>query len=192
MSECLARQDHWLQWSRAADGEAVDWDEIFEGYRATTDAPGCHFFEAFAKKYPQAKVILTMRDAQGWFESTQATILSPAAAQRFAGAPAEFNAMMHKLDWHPADESTHDSGKMIARITTHNERVKKAIPPSRLLVCELKRGWAPLCEFLGLAIPDAPFPHVNSTKDFQDMMASMAALDPSDVKRALDEQRSRN
>ncbi len=84
MSECLGRPSHWPVWHTAAEGRAVDWEQIFAGYAATTDAPGCHFYEALAQAYPRAKLILTRRDADRWFESTQATILSPAVVQRFA------------------------------------------------------------------------------------------------------------
>ena len=188
MSECLGRPNHWQQWALAADGGAVDWDELFEGYAATTDAPACHFYEALAAKYPRAKLILTKRDPDRWFESTQATILSAVATQRFAGAPPAFNAMMHKLGWHPADAAMHDREKMIARLTAHEAAVERTIPRSRLLVFELGEGWEPLCEFLDRPIPGSPFPHINSTEDFREMMKSMTSLEPGSVRRALDEQ----
>ena len=191
MSECIGKSGHWSQWQRAAEGEAVDWDEIFDGYAATTDAPGCQFYESLAAKYRDAKLVLTVRDHYQWFESTQATILSPTAVQRFAASPTGLNAMMHKLGWHPADASTHERDKMIARVTAHNEAVQRAITPTRLLVFEPRQGWKPLCEFLGLSVPDTPFPHINSTEDFQKMMLTMAGLDPGSVKQALEEQLSR-
>jgi hypothetical protein len=191
MSELLARPGDCQRWVDACDGKAVDWDEIFKDYAATADAPGCHFYEALAEEYPTAKFVLTVRDANRWFDSTQATILSPGVVQRFASAAREFNVMMHKLDWHPQDASTHDREKMIARIAAHNEAVKRSIPSTRLLIYELAQGWQPLCEFLGLPIPDAPFPHINSTEDFRQMMASMEGLDPDGVKRNLETQLSK-
>jgi len=56
-------------WVRAAAGEVVDWDEVLAGYRATTDWPACHFYKELAAQYPQAKVILTIRDARRWYDS---------------------------------------------------------------------------------------------------------------------------
>ena len=43
------------------------------------------------------------------------------------------------------------------------EEVKATVPKERLLVFEAKQGWKPLCEFLGLPVPDGPFPRVNDT-----------------------------
>jgi hypothetical protein len=186
--QCIGRPNDWSKWLHAAEGGAIDWEEIFVDYAATTDAPSCHFYKALAATYPDAKLILTVRDADRWFESTQETILSPGVVQRFSAAPADFNAMMHKLDWHPADATTHDRQRMIARITAHNAAVKSAFSPTRLLVLDLRQGWDPLCKFLGLSVPDAPFPHINSTEDFRRMMASMAGLDPSGVSEALEQQ----
>jgi len=48
-----------------------------------------------------------------------------------------------------------------------NEEVKKRVPTERLLVYEVKQGWEPLCEFLGVEAPDKPFPHLNDTEVFQ-------------------------
>jgi hypothetical protein len=41
------------------------------------------------------------------------------------------------------------------------------VPPERLLVFEAKDGWQPLCEFLGVPVPDVPYPRVNSREDMQ-------------------------
>ncbi len=167
----------------------MHWDEIFAEFVATTDAPACHFYTALAVTYPDAKLILTVRDADRWFESTQATILSPGMIQRLQVSPPELNAMMHKLGWHVADATTHDHMTMAARMCAHNEAVIRAFSPTRLLVFELRQGWEPLCEFLGLSVPDAPFPHINSTEDFGKMIASMAGIDDhSGVKQALAQQ----
>src|SRR5262245_11831416 len=65
--------DDWLE---AANGRP-NWDKIFDGYKATVDYPGCHFWRELTAVYPKAKVILTVRDAGDWFDSTQATIFSP-------------------------------------------------------------------------------------------------------------------
>jgi hypothetical protein len=49
----------------------------------------------------------------------------------------------------------------------HNEEVKQRVPPERLLVYEVKEGWGPLCDFLGVEVPDRPFPHLNDTEAFR-------------------------
>ncbi|MFL6603929.1 MAG: sulfotransferase family protein [Steroidobacteraceae bacterium] len=69
----------WHPWTPAFDGEPVDWDVIFGGYKATVDSPACLFYRELADKYPAARVILTRRESNAWFASAQATYLSPAA-----------------------------------------------------------------------------------------------------------------
>ena len=49
----------------------------------------------------------------------------------------------------------------------HNAEVKRTIPAERLLVFEASEGWAPLCQFLGVKVPDAPYPNMNTTEEFQ-------------------------
>ena len=68
MSEVFPRPDHWPLWADAADGKPVDWDKIFDGFGAMTDAPACLFYKQIADHYPDAKVVLSMRDADRWFE----------------------------------------------------------------------------------------------------------------------------
>ena len=48
----------------------------------------------------------------------------------------------------------------------HNEEVRRSVPNERLLVYEPGEGWEPLCDFLGLPVPAAPYPKVNATGDF--------------------------
>ena len=45
--------------------------------------------------------------------------------------------------------------------------MKARIPPDRLLVYDVKEGWAPLCAFLGVPIPAEPFPRKNDTAEFR-------------------------
>jgi hypothetical protein len=54
--------------------------------------------------------------------------------------------------------------------------VKSAIPADRLLVFEAKQGWAPLCAFLGVPVPETPFPNVNDTAEFKGRIRVMQAL----------------
>jgi hypothetical protein len=175
MSEVFPRPDHYQLWADAAAGKKVEWSKIFDGFGSTTDAPACHFYKEIAAYYPEAKVLLSVRDPDRWFESTQSTILSPAIMGRFRDMPPVLMAMMHKIGWHPEDPEVHDKKHMVSRMLTHNEEVKRVIPAERLLVFEAAQGWGPLCQFLGVPVPDEPFPHVNSTEEFKKMLAAMSA-----------------
>ena len=42
--------------------------------------------------------------------------------------------------------------------------VKAHVPEDRLLVFEAKQGWEPLCNFLGVPVPEGPYPRLNDTQ----------------------------
>src|SRR5437588_453319 len=69
MIEVGDRAEHLAAWTAATRGEAVDWDALFEGYRAAVDWPTCNFWRELADYYPRSKVILTTRDPERWYES---------------------------------------------------------------------------------------------------------------------------
>ncbi len=77
MSEVFANASRQVPlWIEAGKGDP-DWDAIFDGFRATTDHPGCNYWRQLADRYPSAKVVLTVRDPDSWFESVSETIYSP-------------------------------------------------------------------------------------------------------------------
>ena len=171
MSEALEHSEHWPLWERAARGEAVDWEQIFAGWGSTTDAPACKFFRELADAYPEAKVVLSVRDPEKWFASTQNTILSE-SVMGFHEARGS-RPMVEAVDW-GSDPRLRDRAYMLDRFQRHIDEVKAAIPAERLLIYRVSEGWAPLCEFLGVAVPDGPFPQVNSTDEFRAMLANRA------------------
>jgi hypothetical protein len=172
MSEALEHPAHWPLWEQAIRGEPVDWEAIFADWGSTTDTPGCHFYKELAARYPEAKVVLSVRDPEKWFASTQNTILSGAVAG-FHSARGSL-PLVEALGW-GTDPRVHDKAWMLDRYHRHNEAVQRAIPADRLLVYTVSDGWEPLCRFLGVEMPDTPFPQVNSTEDFKAMIAGRAA-----------------
>ena len=66
MMEVMRNESHAAQWRKAARGEAVDWDALYTGYRATVDWPSASFWRELRAVYPEAKVILTLRDSPRW------------------------------------------------------------------------------------------------------------------------------
>lgn len=157
-------------WEAAADGLPVDWDEVFAGYGSTVDWPNATFYRELAEAYPQAKVVLTLRDPQAWFASTQATIFK----HDFNLQPGDFGRMTAKVIGRLFDQRMHDEAHCIEVFNRHNAAVQQAIPAERLLVYDVAEGWAPLCAFLGVPEPDGPMPKANSTEDFQREMAERA------------------
>lgn len=166
MTEVFAHPEQEPFWRRAADGNAVDWAEVFAGYRATVDWPGAHFYRQLAGHYPAAKVVLTRRDPERWYDSISTTIF-PALAAMVANtppdAPGRFSDIIVTQQTFGGDLSRDN---VIAAYERHNAEVVRTIPPERLLVFEAVQGWDPLCAFLGVAVPDAPFPRTNSRDEF--------------------------
>lgn len=163
MMEVFARPGDIDGWRRAGEGEAVDWEALFDGFTCAVDWPSAEFYALLAKRYPDAKVILTTRDADSWFKSTQATIF---ADPDFAGSPPGFAAMVAAVIGKKFDGRLHDRDHCVAVYERHNAEVRATIPPERLLEYQSGQGWGPLCDFLGVPVPAAAYPKVNSTEEF--------------------------
>ena len=171
MTEVFARPEQWPFWNRVGDGDTIDWEEIFGPYRSTTDAPSVYFWRELAARYPDARIILTERDPERWYDSVSATIFSARHRESLQGSPV--GALIAKLarrDWAGRDDAVREGPPsrevMIALFKSHNEAVRREAAPGRLLVYRVSEGWEPLCAFLGVPLPRAPFPHVNSSEDF--------------------------
>jgi len=108
-------------------------------------------------------VILTERDPETWFASTQATIF---AREIDPATEDPFQRMVGKVVYDLFDRRMHDKDHVISVFKAHNARVREVIAPERLLVYEVTQDWAPLCEFLGVPVPDTPMPKVNSLEHF--------------------------
>ena len=178
MREVFDHPGHASFWDAAARGEATNWRELFKDYQATVDWPGCNFYKELMKIYPDAKVLLTVRDPEKWYESAQSTIF-----QSVSRTPSPLNrlllrlfrpnilrtmGMIKTLVWEETFNGNFaDKQYAIEIFNQHIAEVKKYVPPEQLLVYNVKEGWEPLCTFLGVEVPkDKPFPHLNDRADF--------------------------
>jgi len=188
MSEVFAHSEHWQMWTDAAEGRAVDWDVLYAGYRSGVDAPGCFFYRQIAAHWPGAKAILTVREPEVWFASTQATVLSSETFAKRAPRPAALVGMMKAIGWDHTNPVMHDKAAQIARYLAHNEEVRRTIPPERLLDFDPAAGWQPLCAFLGVPAPAERFPHINKREGFRKMADGAREFDPDSVRKSHAEQ----
>ena len=160
-------------WEKAGLGEPVNWDDAFRGFASTVDWPSCSFYRQLAARYPDSKVILSLRDADKWFDSTQATIFR--AMDHIVADPKNPMAnMLRTVVMSMFDNNLHDRAHCIGVYTRHNDEVRRTIPAARLLVFDAAEGWGPLCKFVGVPEPAEPFPSVNSTEEFQKRFAPAA------------------
>ncbi len=175
MVEVFAHPESRDLWVEAGAGRP-DWDAIFADYASAVDYPAAGFWRELAAYYPDAKVIHTQRDPDKWFESTQATIFAPGSMAEGADGPmAPFvRAFLGDLIPH-----LHDRAYMVDYFLRHTEAVKAAIPAERLLIYQAGDGWGPLCAFLGLPIPDEPYPSENDRAEFIARQAAARAAAPA-------------
>ena len=174
MIEVFAHMPESLRlWEAAARGEA-EWDAIFAGFAATVDYPGCTFWRELIAKYPDAKVILSTRDADSWFDSVSKSIFGAHSRGMIDNSPAGpfFEATVF-ADFDQARMD--DRAYMTQFFERWNAAVIAEVPPERLLVFEAREGWQSLCEFLGVAMPDAPYPRLNSSDEW----AERSSLSPA-------------
>lgn len=155
-------------WEEATNGGEVDWDRLLAGYSSIVDWPGCHFWRELTRRYPAAKVILTVREPKAWYRSASATIFRALhdKPKDDPAAQAQWRLIRKMILQQTFGGSTADEALAIGVLEMHNREVERTIPPDRLLVYEVGQGWEPLCVFLGVPVPDLPFPRANTTEEF--------------------------
>jgi sulfotransferase family protein len=172
--------DFWRKVANSPPGTQHDWEQVFTGYTASIDNPGCCVWRELMAAYPDAKVLLTLhpRGAEAWYESTKETIYFTENVWQFKVLELmtpfgrKFGDMSHKLIWgRTLNGVMGDRAKAVARYEAYVGEVKAAVPPDKLLVFKVTNGWEPLCAFLGVATPKAKFPNVNDRAEFKQNIA---------------------
>src|SRR5689334_7713375 len=74
MVEVFQRPAHFARWTAAARGEPIDWHALLDGFAAAVDWPASAFWPELAAANPDAIILLSTRDAQGWWKSASAMI----------------------------------------------------------------------------------------------------------------------
>jgi hypothetical protein len=190
----LADLDAVQTWDRALDGVAI-WPDVFAGFEATVDWPGGFFWRELVDQYPDAKVLLSVRDPESWEQSFRETVWSMGHGQSLvhllSSARATIDprwrryvALVERMFWSP--EGTFAGGherpeQLIEAFVAHNQEVERAVPAERLLVWEVQEGWEPLCAFLGVEVPADPLPRANDRQTFTERVidGALTAIEAS-------------
>ena len=182
MVELFQQPERLKYFKKAEKGEKVNWNELFDGYKAAVDYPVARYYKKITEFYPEAKVIHTLRDPEEWYESASATIfwasnpyslriLKMAVHLPFSSEARRripvlmYNRKLSELEF---GKDLENKEKVIKRYNKHYEEVIKTIPDDRLLLFDPKSGWEPLCRFLKLPVPLIPYPKSNTRKEFLD------------------------
>lgn len=180
MFELAEHRDNLDQWEAALDGQTPNWDRVFDGYQSTVDFPACVYYAELMEHYPAAKVILTLRDSQSWYQSAYSTILTirPTFTQivkvltLYPFSQKAKNALRLALHNRALIEKqvfngrVEDKDHVVDVYERHQRTLVDTVPKDRLLVYDVREGWQPLCDFLGVPVPKTPFPSTNDRGDF--------------------------
>lgn len=165
MIEVLRSTERRRLWGRVLAGEPVDW-------------PSTAYWKELVDAYPDAKVLLTVRDPDKWYDSMAATILpqirgtEPMALRLLMRAVSAIRPDVRDLFAGlrtKVGDGTFDGRGDREHLTEvfreHTKQVQEYVSADRLLTYEVGDGWEPLCEFLDVPVPDHPFPRVNESAD---------------------------
>lgn len=189
MFELMKEGSRLKYWEELDATRYTDFDALFEGYSAAVDFPVASYYKELMVQYPEAKIVLTVRDPDKWLESASKTILKKPPQFLFL-ALRFLSLFSKKLGTFPqvyayAERTIHkellqnrltDGAFLKAKLKEWNEEVIRSVPAERLLVYEVKDGWAPLCNFLEKPIPEIPFPRANDSDAFQKRLKLKALI----------------
>ncbi len=169
MMEVMKHPEHERYWADAHRGKEIDWEALFDGYQASVDWPSCNLWREQLARYPDAKVLLSQRDPDRWYDSVMATIYQ----STLDGMKSEDPARRTHVDWinetiwnRVFDGRMDDRAHVIACFEAHNQSVIDEVPPEKLLVYEPGQGWEPICNFLNVPVPHEDYPRVNTREEF--------------------------
>jgi len=184
MSEVITQSQQHV-WKSVADlkaqGKNVDWDRVFSGksiptYRSGLDFPMSAYYLELLEYYPNSKVILTVREPEKWYNSFYETV------GRVSRHHPVRNCWFGLVTWPTphsymdqwadspiprkffGEEALLSKEKLIEAYNEWTEQVKRDVPEEKLLIFHPAQGWKPLCEFLGVPVPNVPFPRSNARK----------------------------
>jgi len=169
INEVSKNLDHTEIWNAALNGKPVDWNSLFANYASTVEWPAVAFLPTLIEHFPNAKVILTLRNPESWYESANTTIFDGLEMSAHNPDPIkrENSGMARRLILeHTFGGKYRDKKYTLEVYQKHIQNVIEWVPADRLLKFNVTDGWEPLCAFLNQSIPDEPFPRVNERTEF--------------------------
>jgi hypothetical protein len=188
MKQLLVHPENLHYWTTLRDTGTTDWEGLYDGYQATVDFPCYPWYKEHMKQYSDAKVILSLRPFEDWYDSFYNTIWkaqNPPEAQakemeqKVASDPRLQSVMKVMGFAKKAIVEDHFQGRFLDKefmekvFNDHHEEVKNYVPANKLLVFDVSEGWEPLCKFLGVEVPEESLPHTNKKEDFATMVGQL-------------------
>jgi hypothetical protein len=152
-------------WGDAYEGRLPDWPDFFDGYVATVDWPAAPFWREMTDAFPEAAILLSVRDVDAWWRSASSTIFIALATYFAPDAPADGWTRMGRGMMTAFTPRWQDEAAAKAAYLAYNDEVRRTAPRDRLVEWSPEDGWGPLCRALGIDVPSRPFPHANTTAE---------------------------
>ena len=161
-------------WKAVSLGESIDCHEAYAGYHSQIDWPGANYWREAMEAFPDAKVVMSVRPVEKWWASFDKTIGKLMDRYPSMDLPPHFIELLdtnkRMIGEGVFDGKFRDKDAAIAAFEKRLAEVKAGVPEDRLLVFDVAEGWGPLCAFLGVPVPDQPFPHHNLRADFWEVL----------------------
>ncbi|KAK5127182.1 hypothetical protein LTR85_008543 [Meristemomyces frigidus] len=174
----VAKNGHQEAWKRLLDKKfagptassdevgAEELEQILSPYSALADFPATIFAEELIRAYPTAKVVLLVRDEDAWFKSMTETLwyqFSGPEQAKTTGPMRSLAETYHRYCW---SSDFPKYGREYLR--DYYARIRAmAMPGDRQMEYSVKDGWEPLCTFLGVEVPDVPFPRKDDWRELK-------------------------
>lgn len=188
MKTLLTNPDQLHFWLQLEETGSTDWDTLYNGFQGSVDFPCYPFYKEHLKRYPDAKVILTVRDFDSWYKSVKSTIWTAGPQNlgeklmmlgRMLTNPRVKRVIMcikfvKRMLWEKQFQGRFEDASYAEEVfNRHTEEVKAHVPADQLLVYDVRDGWGPLCEFLEVTAPTEPLPHLNKKENFKTMLQGL-------------------
>lgn len=185
MKELIVRPERLHYWKELEKTGTTDWEGLYEGYQASVDFPAYPFYKQHMERYPEAKVVLTVRPFDKWYTSATNTVRKAGPQTipeklRMLGRMATDSRIRKVVKviqffenyfWKKQFQGRFEDRAFAEEVwNKHVQSVKDYVPAERLLVYDVRDGWGPLCQFLGVPEPAEPLPHLNKKENFKTML----------------------
>jgi hypothetical protein len=181
MFDIIGSEERLQQWEKiASDEQRPDWEAVFDGYTSAVGGPSAVYYRELIEAFPEAKIVLTTRDAERWYQSTyntlyQLALMSMRQPPRIDSMQARIYRWINILIWNGLFGGRFfEKEHAIEVFNGHNQEVIQHVGPDNVLVYDVKQGWEPLCAFLGADVPPDDFPHANDTQFMRNRIAQLA------------------
>jgi sulfotransferase family protein len=166
MVEVFEHLEHVPVWRDTLAGRPPVWNDFLVEYAAAVDWPASAFWRELVEANPDALIVLSVRDdAEAWWRSADRTIFTVTRREEYP-QHEEWLALAHELLEARIGRPWDDERAAKAAYGRHNDDVRANADPRRLLEWNAREGWPPLCEALGLPVPEEPFPRINTTEEW--------------------------